>query len=49
VQVHYDLQSRRYVAVNLYNEEAQQIEYDFERDPSYFTPQELQQFATGGR
>ena len=49
VQVHYDLQSRRYVAVNLMNEEPKDIEYDWVADPSYFTPQELQKFATAGR
>jgi hypothetical protein len=49
LQIHYDLQSRRYVAVNLTNEESQEIEYDWEKDPSYFTPQELQKFATAGK
>jgi len=47
--VHYDLQSRRYVAVNLFNEEPQQVEYDWEQSPSYFTPQNLQKFATAGK
>ena len=49
VQVHYDLQSRRYVAVNLTNEESQQVDYDWEQPPSYFTPQQLQKFATAGK
>jgi hypothetical protein len=49
VQVHYDLQSRRYVVLNLTNEESQQIEYDWHKDPSYFTPQQLQRLATSGR
>ena len=49
VQVHYDLQSRRYVAVNLTNEEPQQVEYDWEQSPGYFTPQQLQKFATAGK
>jgi hypothetical protein len=46
VQVHYDLQSRRYVVLNLRNEEKKEIEYDFEKPPSYFTPRQLQKFAT---
>jgi len=46
VQVHYDLQSRRYVAINLTNEEKKLIEYDWEEDPGYFTPATLKKFAT---
>ncbi len=46
VQVHYDLQSRRYVAINLTNEERKLIEYDWEMDPAYFTPPTLKRFAT---
>ena len=46
VQVHYDLQSRRYVILNMTNEEKKQIEYDWEAPPSYFTPQQLEKFAT---
>ncbi|MEQ1439951.1 DUF1329 domain-containing protein [Fontimonas sp. SYSU GA230001] len=46
VQVHYDLQSRRYVAINLTNEERKLIEYDWEMDPSYFSPATLKRFAT---
>jgi len=49
VQVHYDLQSRRYVAINLTNEERSLIEYDWEKDPKYFNPQQLQKFATEGK
>lgn len=49
VQVHYDLQSRRYVAINLTNEEKKLIEYDWEKEPKYFTPQQLQKFATAGK
>jgi hypothetical protein len=49
VQVHYDLQSRRYVALNLTNEEPKLVEYDWEKEPSYFTPQQLQKFATAGK
>ena len=46
VQVHYDLQSRRYVAINLTNEERKLIEYDWGAEPSYFTPSTLKKFAT---
>ena len=46
VQVHYDLQSRRYVVVNMRNEEKKEIEYDYEQPSSYFTPRQLQKFAT---
>jgi hypothetical protein len=46
VQVHYDLQSRRYVVINMTNEERKMIEYDWEQDPSYFTPATLKKFAT---
>ena len=46
VQVHYDLQSRRYVAINLTNEERKLIEYDWEQSPSYFSPATLKRFAT---
>ncbi len=49
VQVHYDLQSRRYVAINLTNEEKNLIEYDWEKDPKYFSPQQLTKFATAGK
>jgi hypothetical protein len=49
VQVHYDLQSRRYVVVGLTNEEPKLIEYDWEQAPSYFSPQQLQKFATAGK
>jgi hypothetical protein len=46
VQVHYDLQSRRYVILNMSNEEPNLIEYDWEANAGYFTPQQLQKFAT---
>jgi hypothetical protein len=46
VQVHYDLQSRRYVIINMTNEEKNLIEYDWEKEPSYFSPAQLQKFAT---
>ncbi len=45
VQVHYDLQSRRYVILNLTNEEDELIEYDWKEDPEYFTPSNLKRFA----
>lgn len=45
VQVHYDLQSRRYVIMNLTNEERNMIEYDWAERASYFTPRQLQRFA----
>ena len=46
VQVHYDLQSRRYVIINMTNEEKKQLEYDYVQKPSYFTPQQLQKFGS---
>lgn len=49
VQVHYDLQSRRYVILNLTNEEKELIEYDWEVEPAYFTPSSLKRFATSRR
>jgi hypothetical protein len=45
VQVHYDLQSRRYVVLNMTNEERAMIDYDWEKAGSYFTPQQLKRFA----
>jgi hypothetical protein len=45
VQVHYDLQSRRYVIINMTNEERNLIAYDWEADSSYFTPLSLKKFA----
>ena len=49
VQVHYDLQSRRYVILNLTNEEKELIEYDWSAEPSYFTPVALKRFAASRR
>jgi len=46
VQVHYDLQSRRYVVLNMTNEEPRRIEYDWHEPPSYFTPAKLKRYAT---
>ena len=46
VQVHYDLQSRRYVILNMTNEEEEPIEYDWHKPPSYFSTGKLRQFAT---
>ena len=45
VQVHYDLQSRRYVILNMTNEEDDLIEYDWSAEPDYFTPSSLKRFA----
>jgi len=45
VQVHYDLQSRRYVVLNMTNEEEKPIEYDYWEDPSRFSPMQLRRFA----
>ncbi len=45
VQVHYDLQSRRYVILNMTNEEKEDIEWDWEKRKSYFTPATLKRFA----
>ena len=46
VQVHYDLQSRRYVLLNLTNEEKEGVEYDWHEPPSYFSTSQLKRFAT---
>lgn len=46
VQAHYDLQSRRYVILNMTNEEDKRIEYDWHQPPSYFTPSKLKRYAT---
>lgn len=45
VQVHYDLQSRRYVIVNLTNEEDEMIDYDWYEPKRHYTPRELPKFA----
>ena len=45
VQVHYDLQSRRYVVLNMTNEERDMIEYDWYKPKKHFTPRELKKFA----
>lgn len=47
VQVHYDIQSRRYVVLNMTNEEKSMIEYDWTADAGYFSPSNLKRFATG--
>lgn len=49
VQVHYDLQSRRYVILNLTNEEKDLIEYDWKAEPAYFTPANLKRFTANRR
>ena len=45
IQVHYDLQSRRYVVLNLTSEEPSMIEYDWSQPSSYFNPTVLKEFA----
>lgn len=45
VQVHYDLQSRRYVILNMTNEEREAIEWNWVKPSSYFTPASLKRFA----
>ncbi|WP_428312264.1 DUF1329 domain-containing protein [Hydrocarboniphaga sp.] len=51
IQVHYDLQSRRYVILNMTNEEKNTIEYDWSEGQGYFSPGNLKRFAgsTNGR
>ncbi len=44
VQVHYDLQSRRYVILNMTNEEKEMIEYDWYKPKKYFNPRTLKKF-----
>ena len=46
VQVHYDLQSRRYVILHMTNEEKKRIEYDWHQPPSFFTTSRLKRYAT---
>ena len=46
LQVHYDLQSRQYVVLNMSNEEKKLIEWNVDLKPSYFNPQKLIKFAT---
>ncbi|SEP64915.1 Protein of unknown function [Solimonas aquatica] len=46
VQVHYDLQSRRYVIINMSNEEPKMMEFDLAGKPGDYTPATLKRFAT---
>ncbi len=46
LQVHYDLQSRQYVVLNMTNEEKKLIEWNTDLEPGYFNPQNLTKFAT---
>ena len=46
MQSHYDLQSRRYVVLNMTNEEERPIEYDVQQPASYFTTSSLKRFAS---
>lgn len=45
VQVHYDLQSRRYVIMNLTNEEKKEVEYDWHKPKKYFNTKTLKKFS----
>ncbi len=45
VQVHYDLQSRRYVILNMTNEEKKMIDYDWYQPKKYFSPRTLKKFS----
>ncbi len=45
VQVHYDIQSRRYVILNMTNEEKKMIDYDWYKPKKYFSPNTLKKFA----
>ena len=46
LQAHYDLQSRRYVIINMQNEEESPVEYDYDAPPSHFTQSALKRFAS---
>lgn len=46
IQVHYDLQSRRYAILNMTNEEKNVIEYDWTQGQGYFSPSNLRRFAS---
>ncbi|MGJ8670051.1 MAG: DUF1329 domain-containing protein [Oceanococcus sp.] len=46
VQVHYDLQSRRYVILNMTNEERDDIDYDWYKAKKHYSPRTLKKFAT---
>ncbi len=46
MQAHYDLQSRRYVVINMQNEEKEPVEYDFQAPDSHFTTSSLKRFGS---
>ena len=46
VQTHYDLQGRRYVVLNLTNEEDDFFDYEWDQPVNKFTPSGLKRFAT---
>ena len=46
VQTHYDLQGRRYVVLNLTNEEDDFFDYEWDEPVNIFTPSGLKRFAT---
>jgi len=45
MQTHYDLQSRRYVILNMTNEEPRPMEYDYQAPLNQFTTSALKRFA----
>ncbi len=45
MQTHYDLQSRRYVILNMTNEEPRPMEYDYQAPVNQFTTSALKRFA----
>lgn len=46
LQAHFDLQSRRYVMLNMQNEERSPMTYDYSAPASHFTTSALKRFAT---
>lgn len=46
LQAHFDLQSRRYVMLNMQNEERSPMTYDYDVPASHFTTSALKRFAT---
>ena len=45
MQTHYDLQSRRYVILNMTNEEDEPVSYDYDAPLTHFTTRSLKTFA----
>ena len=46
LQAHFDLQSRRYVMLNMQNEERAPMSYNYDAPPSHFTTSALKRFGT---